>query len=122
MVKLKTLSISSLRVTNTISFEGTCLNVYLPFIKVSKVAKIRNRYNQVPDLTQDTNGKVTNPQLDTTRAKRSALYPNLNILLHGNEGLSEELKLNIFKAVYNFITKSKRFSLYLVHTNGECRA
>ena len=28
--------------------------------KVSKVAKIRNRYNQVPHLTQDTNGKVTN--------------------------------------------------------------
>ena len=31
-------------------------------IKVSKVAKIRNRYNQVPHLTQDTNGKVTNSQ------------------------------------------------------------
>ena len=29
-------------------------------------AKIRNRYNQVPHLTQDTNGKVTNSQLDTT--------------------------------------------------------
>ena len=28
--------------------------------KVSKGAKIRNRYNQVPHLTQDTNGKVTN--------------------------------------------------------------
>ena len=25
-----------------------------------------NRYNQVPYLTQDTNGKVTNSQLDTT--------------------------------------------------------
>ena len=34
--------------------------------KVSKDAKIRNRYNQVPHLTQDTNGKVTNSQLDTT--------------------------------------------------------
>ena len=32
----------------------------------SKGAKIRNRYNQVPHLTQDTNGKVTNSQLDTT--------------------------------------------------------
>ena len=28
-------------------------------IKVSKGAKIRNRYNQVPHLTQDTNWKVT---------------------------------------------------------------
>ena len=39
-----------------------------------KVAKIRNRYNQVPHLTQDTNGKVTNSQkTPQTRAKRSAL-------------------------------------------------
>ena len=29
-------------------------------------AKITNRYNQVPHLTQDVNGKVTNSQLDTT--------------------------------------------------------
>ena len=35
-------------------------------IKVSKGAKIRNRYNQVPHLTQDTNGKVTDLQSDTT--------------------------------------------------------
>ena len=40
--------------------------------KVSKVAKIRNRYNQAPHLTQDTNGKVTNSQkTPQTRAKRS---------------------------------------------------
>ena len=37
-----------------------------PCIKVSMGAKIRNRYNQVPHLTQDTNGKVTNSQPDTT--------------------------------------------------------
>ena len=35
-------------------------------LKVSKSAKIRNQYNQVPHLTRDTNGKVTNSQLDTT--------------------------------------------------------
>ena len=33
-------------------------------IKVRKRAKIRNRYNQVPHVTQDTNGKVTNSQLN----------------------------------------------------------
>ena len=33
--------------------------------KVSKGVNIRNRYNQVPHLTQDTNGKVRNSQLDT---------------------------------------------------------
>ena len=44
-------------------------------VKLSnKVAKIRNRYNQVPHLTQDTNGKVTNSQkTPQTKAKRSAL-------------------------------------------------
>ena len=42
--------------------------------KVSNGAKIRNRYNQVPHLTQDTNRKVTNSQkTPQTRAKRSAL-------------------------------------------------
>ena len=35
-------------------------------VKVSKGAKIRNRYNQVTHLTQDTNGKVINSQQDTT--------------------------------------------------------
>ena len=35
------------------------------YIRVSKGAMIRNRYNHVPNLAQDTNGKVTNSQLDT---------------------------------------------------------
>ena len=43
----------------------TKINV-CPTYKVSKGAKIRDRYNQVPHLTRDTNGKVTNSQLDTT--------------------------------------------------------
>ena len=41
-------------------------------LKVSKGAKIRNLYNQVPFLTQDTNGKVTNSQLDTTNGTQKA--------------------------------------------------
>ena len=35
-------------------------------VKVSKGAKIRTLYNQVPHLTKDTNWKMTNSQLDTT--------------------------------------------------------
>ena len=35
-------------------------------MKVIKGAKIKNQYNQVPHLTQDTNGKVKNSKLDTT--------------------------------------------------------
>ena len=46
--------ISSIDVTN------------LSLCKVTKGAKFRNRYNQVSHLTQDTNGKVTNSQMDTT--------------------------------------------------------
>ena len=46
----------------------------LELIKVKKRAKIRNRYNQAPHLTQDTNGKVTTSQLDITN-ERSALSP-----------------------------------------------
>ena len=34
--------------------------------EVRKRAKIRNRYNQAPHLTQDTNGKLTTSQLDIT--------------------------------------------------------
>ena len=46
----------------------------------NKGAQIRYRYNQVPHLTQNANGKVTNSQLDTktkTRVKRSALSPQV---------------------------------------------
>ena len=51
-----------------------CEKIVHFMIKVSNGAKIRNRYNQVPHLTQDTNGKVTNSQkTPQTRAKRSAL-------------------------------------------------
>ena len=56
-------------VTKALPFEekGLTFSYY-----VNKGAKIRNRYNQVPYLTQDTkdtqdtNGKVTNSKLDTT--------------------------------------------------------
>ena len=43
-----------------------CVRHFLVIVKISKGAKIRSRYNQVPHPTQDTNGKVTNSQLDTT--------------------------------------------------------
>ena len=40
--------------------------LFFLYIKVSKGAMIRNPYNQVPHLTLDYNGKVTNSQLYTT--------------------------------------------------------
>ena len=42
--------------------------------EISKDAKIRNRYNQVPHLTQDTNGKATNSQLDTTNESQEVSH------------------------------------------------
>ena len=63
--------------TSTISIDSSLSNSSCSMtnnLKVSNGAKIRNRYNQVPHLTQDTNGKVTNSQkTPQTRAKRSAL-------------------------------------------------
>ena len=45
-------------------------------IKVKKMAKIRNRYNQAPHLTQDTNGKVTTSQLDITNKSQEVTTDN----------------------------------------------
>ena len=42
------------------------------YYKVNKGAKIRTRYNQVPHLTADTYGKVTNSQLSTTNESQEA--------------------------------------------------
>ena len=42
------------------------VKILIFLVKVSKGANIRNRYNQIPHLAQDTNGKVRNSQLDTT--------------------------------------------------------
>ena len=44
--------------------------------KVRKRAKIRNRYNQAPHLTQDTNGKATTSQLAITNESQEASPPN----------------------------------------------
>ena len=50
----------------TIEVVHTCSCSLNYTFKVSKGAKIRNRYNQVQHYTHDTNGKVANSQLDTT--------------------------------------------------------
>ena len=45
-------------------------------IKVRKRAKIRNRYNQAPHLTQDTDGQVTTSQLEITNGYQEvSLFP-----------------------------------------------
>ena len=75
LIRLNTVGIClDINILNKDEFSVTAVKYGPRHDKVSKVAKIRNRYNQVPHLTQDTNGKVTNSQkTPQTRAKRSAL-------------------------------------------------
>ena len=50
---------------------------WMLIFKESNGAKIRNRYNQVPYLTQNTNGKVTNSHLDTIKGEpRGQPFPS----------------------------------------------
>ena len=52
--------------------SANILTMSFQVIKVSNGAKIRNRYNQVPHLTQDTNGKVTNSQKNNSQKNNSS--------------------------------------------------
>ena len=62
-------------------------------VKVSKGAKIRNRYKQVPHLTQDTNGKVTNSQLDTTsESQEVSPFPASDQKAHINRRVQRQNK------------------------------
>ena len=50
------------------------LNAFL--FKVRKMAKLRNRCNQAPHLTEDTTGKVTKSKLDiTNESQEVSLFP-----------------------------------------------
>ena len=58
---MKVAEYAALTLHRKIHDEGTML-----LFKVKKRTQIRNRYNQAPHLTQDTNWKVTTSQLDIT--------------------------------------------------------
>ena len=57
-----TLTLSTGQTGELIPAFNNALLTCLYQLKVSKGAMIRNRYNQVPYLTQVTNGKETNSQ------------------------------------------------------------
>ena len=59
--------------------QGSVISIMWLTFKVSKGAKIRNRYNQVSHLTQDTTGKVTNSQLDTTNESQEVFKMSLDV-------------------------------------------
>ena len=55
---------------NETEINSILMKAYVCEVIVSKVTKIRNRYNQVPHLTKNTCEKVINFQLDTTNGSQ----------------------------------------------------
>ena len=85
----------------------TCAIMY----RVSKGAKIRNRYNQVPHLTQDTNEKETNSQLDTTnKSQEVSPFPAGDHKAHINRRVQRHSKHKTEKTLK--IHKRTGFILY----------
>ena len=81
--------------------------------KVSKGAKIRNRYNQVPHLTQDTNGKVTNSQLDNTNeSQEDSPFPAGDHKAHINRHTKRHSKHKTEKKIHKRITALERLVKY----------
>ena len=98
--------------------------------KVSKGAEIRNRCNQVPHLTQDTNGKVTNSQLDTTNESQEVspfpagdhkVYINRRANTRQNKNIKDQQK-----HMFNVSTLYRK-SIKLIHHQlwekliGQCK-
>ena len=70
-----------------------CFKYQTKLMKVSKGAYIRNQYNQVPHLPQDTNGKVTNSQLDTTNESQEVSpFPAGDHNAHTNRRIQRHMK------------------------------
>ena len=81
-------------------------------IKVRKGAKIRNRYNHVPHLTEDTNGKVTNLQSDTTdESQEDSPFPAGDHKAHMNRRLQIHIK---HKTEKNIKDPQKKYRLRTV--------
>ena len=76
---------------------------------VNKGAKIRNRYNQVPHLTQDTNGKATNSQLDiTNESQEVSPFPAGDHKAHINRRAQRHSK---YKTEKNIQDPQKKYRL-----------
>ena len=75
--------------------------VYRQKNKVSKGAKIRNQYNQVLHLTQDTYGEVTNSQLDTpNESQEVSPFPACDHKAHINRRAQRHSKHKTAKTKY----------------------
>ena len=84
-------------------------------MQVRKGSKIRNRYKQVPHLTQDTDGKVTNSQLDTTdESQEVSPFPAGDHKAHINRRAQRHSKHKTEKK-----QKFKRSTKEVPHWNGQ---
>ena len=82
---------------------------------VSNDTKIRNRYNLVPHLTQDTNGKVTNSQLDTkNKSQEVSPFPAGDHKAHTNRRAQRHSK---HKTEKNINDLQKKYRLGTVNTS-----
>ena len=91
------------------------------YLKVRKGTKIRNWYNQVPHLTQDTNGKVTDSQLDTTnQSQEVSPIPAGNHNAHINRRAQRHSKHKTEKTqkIHKRRTALERSVKYLNQFNG----
>ena len=80
--EISTLEQCQLNRSPTPPLSDPWLNMLVPYgthtHKVSKGAKIRNRYNQVPHLTQDTNGNIQKLEMVQRRAARYVMNRQRN--------------------------------------------
>ena len=90
-----------------------CVSQFGDHYKVSNGAKIRNRHNQVPHLSQDTNGQVTNSQLDITNESQEASpFPAGDHSKHKTEKSTKDQQGILHEQVY--VTFDKRESLCIL--------
>ena len=78
-------------------------------LKVKKMAKIRNRYNQTHHLTHDANGKVTTSKLDITNESQEVNpFPAGNHKASINRCAQKDSQMDFppnFRVVGSFLSK-----------------
>ena len=97
-----------------LSYKICPISIFLPVCypelpKVRKRAKIRNRYNQAPHLTQDTDGKVTTSQWDITNESEEV-----------SPFSADDHKASINRCARKY-NKSKAEIIQMVHKRGTAK-
>ena len=94
--------------------HGICLLC----MEISKDAKIRNRYNQVPHLTQDTNGKVTNSHTQRNLNKLEMVQRRVARFVKGDSSRTSSVTAMLADLQWNTLQQrrmlSKTFMWYRV--------